>query len=426
MYKHLSGKKLAEEILAETLGHYQEFSDDINFFAKMLEMRKKDMGFDWVYNNDFDESMEEEVFFENFDFYMRIMDDMLQYYEDRFIGDDDLEVISEIINWAIDNQEDNKSVEKMLTEVLTLLKERNVVVDLDNGSVVKTMGEVIDTYLISGFEGRHPEQMSAAQFLATNDKNMHKFWSDIELRQVSRFIKTDGYSNKIYWNNNIKSNINLEKPMIKYCGRCMTLGSFCCENELSTEDYLVLKENGFSVKRALEICFLLKSLQKEMITTWNAWLSMKVRKYNDVKRLGWRCIVITKKSGIGEVCYEIDKISSQTSRIFSVNLETGDVKYWANKIGVSITWINARLRQGMSMAEIVATGGPSRPDWQKWCIQRPDAFHPNRKIIRLSDVLKKECVTKIEVEEEIGKYQFGKSDVLSAIKRIKARKRRLI
>jgi hypothetical protein len=80
----------------------------------------------------------------------------------------------------------------------------------------------------------------------------------------------------------------------------------------------------------------------------------------------------------------------------------------------------------MSMAEIVATGGPSRPDWRKWCIQRPDAFHPNRKIIRLSDVLKKECVTKIEVEEEIGKYQFGKSDVLSAIKRIKARKRRLI
>lgn len=40
----------------------------------------------------------------------------------------------------------------------------------------------------------------------------------------------------------------------------------------------------------------------------------------------------------------------------------------------------------------------------------------------LSDVLKKEGVTKDEVEKEIGKYQFGKVDALRAIKKIKKRR----
>ena len=438
MYKHLSGKKLAEEILAETLGHYQEFSDDINFFEKMLEMRRKDMGFDWVYNNDFDESMEEEIFFENFDFYMRIMDDMLQYYEDRFVGDDDLGVISEIIDWAIDNQEDNKSVEKMLTEVLTFLNERNVDVNLENGSVVKTMGEVIDTYLISGFEGRHPEQMSRAQLMNDSEPATEM----LEVLQGERyFIKKDEVieinpreKNCIIENEEVIE-INLVNPLLYFNGNFGTLEKLSRVIGFSADDYRVLIANGFSSDRALEICFLEATLQREIVAMWNAWLLAGVQKFTEIKKLRRMKVYETYDVTCGndvssEGSYVNGKIADNQFEQCGINEplryrvgnEIGTVKFWAQRKGVSTTWIRVRLQAGLSMRKIMEEVISGPPNWEMWKIQRPDQLHPDRKVITVLDVMNKEQVSKLEIVNEIGSGRFGKQDILKAIKRIKAKR----
>lgn len=438
MYKHLSRKKLAEEILAETLGHYQEFSDEVNFFEKMLEMRKEGLGFDWVCDNGLGSNREDEVFFESCDFYMRAMDDMLQYYEDGFVGDDELDVISEIINWAIDNQE-KRHVGEMLENVLTCLKEKNVYVDIEKGTVVKTMGEVIDTYLTFGFEGRHPEQMSKEQLRCDYGREKGVLFTDMELRSVSLF-KTS-FTEMEVESSIIKKDavieINFCNPLVNYNGRYSTLENLGRIIGFSADDYRVLITNGFSPKRALEICVLIATLFRDIIVKWNAWLFAEVQKFTQIKKLrkmnaSENYSVASRNDDSSKGFYLNKKItdnrfaqySSNEPRRYWVGDEIGTVKFWAQRKGVSTTWIRVRLQAGLSMQKIMEEVISGPPNWEMWKIQRPDKLHPDRKVITILDVMNKEQISKDEIVNAIGSGMFGKHDILKAIKRIKAKRRK--
>lgn len=93
----------------------------------------------------------------------------------------------------------------------------------------------------------------------------------------------------------------------------------------------------------------------------------------------------------------------------------------ANVKNASRTWVIARLDRGLSISEIMEKEYPRNRGWETWRIKKSDIGY--LKFSRVSDVLAKEGLTKLEVEEEIGRWGFSRKDVLKAIKRIIKRRR---
>ena len=426
MYKHLSKKDFANEVLAETFGYYQDdFSEEVNFFEMLLEMHQKnDMGFNWIRcgSKVEDEYKYDEFLYSDFDFHMRVMDDMAQYYENHFVGDDDLEVISDIVGWAIDHQEDKKCVEEKFSEVLKCLLEKNVIVDVENGAVEKTMCEIVDSYFTTGIECRHPAQMPK-KILDECICYCGKSYLGYEMELLSRWVVGREKSQYDYDSKDKTIKINFVNPLVDYRGRNWTLEKVSQVEGFSSDDYRVLIAYGFPPKRALEICLLETALQREMVSKWNTMLGVLVSKFIEVKKLEFKKTYKTY-CATEAIIVEDSAHPRKIREKYRVGDVVGTVEFWARMKGVSTTWVKVRLRDGLSMKEIMERVMPCTSDWEKWKIQGPDMHHPNRKVVTIFDVMQKEKITKGEILQEIKIGRFGKRDILKIIKRIKLRRRR--
>ena len=401
-----------------------EFPEDINFFEKMLELHKMaEVRLDWLEAPLMYGAKIDEVAISARRFYLRMLEDMLLFYEIHFVGDDDLSVISIAVNWAIDNKDEDFEVESVLREVVVFLEKKNVVVDLERGGVVKTMCEIIEAHQQTGSGYRCREQMA---FVLCDDNESDEYSQGVIEDVYALWGSKNAYdSHCAALRRNYIVTVEKEKPekeeffvideynpVVMFQGSQYTLNGLLEKCGVKRCYFDELRKSGVTVEFAFKVCLIKKALRKVM----HLFLRNEMLLLKEKMNLLWVDFLqdlVALDIKILKLCYYP-----------SLKL----IVACADEMGVSIDWVRSRLSNGMTVEGIIKErdimeGRLPMRNWEDWCIQRPNMIHPFRKWIRVSDLLSREGILKKEVEKEIGRRSFNIKDIGAAIIRIVKRRR---
>ena len=430
----------AHNVMTQVLGDEPNaFGNGYNCFERMLQCHcERDVQLAWIVGKEeYSKSIlrkSNEFYYSDYHLKLDLLRDMVLYYEDRFVGDDDLEIIENILTWAVEHLEiypRDIIVKEALVEAIDCLEKHNVIVDLEKGCIAKSMCEVVDSYYQTGFEGRCREQMPFV--LRDYDEDDEYTWNlmneiydfyggknkydSMMISGMRKFLEMykRGFSECATILNDEEIIIDEYDPIVRFRGQRCTLNRLIKTFRVDRECFDVLRENGMSTQKAFSISYTMALLYRKAYERWVELLWVLVESDLKVLKL-CKFSFDPYFDSNWEFLYDYEDRYIRSHPMDVIAAE-------AKRLGVSITWITSRLRKGMTLEHILKNEKPNRPKWEDWYVKPLNTLRSSLKIKRISDILVKEGLTKFEVEDEIGRWGFSRKDVLKAIRRIVKRRR---
>ncbi len=283
----------AYNVMTKVLGYDPNaFGNNYNCFERMLQCHcERDVQLGWIVGKEeYSKSIlrkSNELYYSDYRLKLDLLRDMVLYYEDRFVGDDDLEIIENILSWAVEHLEiypNDIIVKEALVETIDCLERHNVIVDLEKGCIAKSMCEVVDSYYQTGFEGRCREQMPFV--LRDYDEGDEYSWdlmneiyvfcggkkkyNSMMISEMRKFLETyeREFGDGITMLNDEEIIIYEYDPIVHFRGQRCTLNRLIKTFRVDRECFDVLRENGMSMQKAFSISYTMALLYMKVYERW--------------------------------------------------------------------------------------------------------------------------------------------------------------